>query len=250
MSLKDLRYTETKPRGLLFSVEGRPKCGKTEFGLSLPDPLFILNLNLSLVGVIEKHIKEGKEIYVQEIQIPLSKSLPGSSFSELSGAAADQWRRAISSLVEAIKEPSIKGLFIDTGSELWELLRIARLGKLAAVLPIQYAAVNAEFRQLLQVLLTSGKFVGLSHKRKPEYVNDQRTNRFERAGFGDIGFDVQVELLAERDLTLVGDDQYSMTFMDCRANPTLNGTVVRGKDCNFTNIARMIYPSTTAEDWK
>ena len=249
MSLKELRYTETKPKGILISIEGLQKTGKTEFGLSMPGPLYILNLNLSLVGVIEKHVKSGKELYVQEIQIPLTKDLPGQAFTLLSGAATDQWRKAILSLQEAIKDPDIKSIFIDTGSELWDLLRVARLGKLTQVLPVQYAAVNAEFRQLLQILLTCKKNVVISHKVKPEYVNDQKTNRFERSGFGDIGYDVQADLRSDRDLKKDGADQYSITFGDCRANNEVKGKVLSGNSYNFLNVVKAIYPETTEEDW-
>lgn len=249
MSLKDLKLTDTKPKGILASVEGLQKTGKTELGLSMPGNLYILNLNWGLAGIVEKHVRAGRDIYVQDIQIPLSKELPGQAFTLLASAAAEQWRKAILSLQEAIKAPEISSIFIDTGSELWDLLRIARLGKLQQVMPVQYAAVNAEFRQLLQILLTCKKNVLLSHKVKPEYVNDQRTNRFERAGFGDIGFDVQVELRSERDLKKEGDDQFSLTFLDCRANKDLRGQVLTGKDCNFLKIAQLVYPDTTPEDW-
>lgn len=249
MSLKDLRFTETKPKGILLSVDGLQKSGKTEFGLSMPDPLFILNLNWGLTGVIEKHVKLGRELYVQDIQIPLSKDLPGQAFTLLSGAAAEQWRKAILVLQEALADPNIKSIFIDTGGELWDLLRIARLGKLAQVLPVQYTAVNAEFRQLLQILLVSGKNVVLSHKVKPEYVNDQKTNRFERAGFGDVGFDVQAELRADRDPKQTGADQFILTFGDCRANKDLRGQILRGAECTFLNAVTRIYPDTTEKDW-
>jgi len=232
-----------------MSLEGLQKCGKTEFGLSMPGNLFILNLNWGLQGVIEKHILKGKAIYVQDIFIPFSKELPGQNITILSTAAAEQWRKAILVLQEAVKDSEINSIFIDTASELWELLRLARLGKLAQVLPIQYSAVNAEFRQLLQLLLTCGKNVVLSHKVKPEYVNDQKTNRFERAGFGDTGFDVQVELKADRDLKREGDDQFTVTFMDCRANKDLKGQSVFGKNATFLNVVKMIYPDTTDKDW-
>jgi hypothetical protein len=249
MALKDLLVKDTKPKGILMSVEGLQKCGKTELGLTMPGNLFILNLNWGLVGVYEKHIEAGKQIYVQDIQIPYSKDLPGAPFTILATAAAEAWRKAILSLLDAIKEPSISSIFIDTGSELWDLLRVARLGKLNQVLPIQYSSVNAEFRQLLQILLTCKKNVLLAHKVKPEYVNDQKTNRFERAGFSDISFDVQVELRADRDMKKEGLDQFSLTVVDCRANKDLKDTVLVGKDCNFLKVVSLMYPKTVEGDW-
>lgn len=246
---KDLLYTRTTPKGILASVEGLQKCGKTRLGLTMPGTLYILNLNFGLEGVIEEFIEAGRTVYVQDIQVPLSKDLPGQPFTLLSSAAADQWRKAILSLQEALKDPDITSIFIDTASELWDLLRIARLGKLAQVMPVQYAAVNAEFRQLLQLLLCSGKNVLLSHKVKPEYVNDQKTNRFERSGFGDTGFDVQVELRADRDPKAVGDDQFTLTFMDCRGNKNLKGETLRGADANFLKVVSSIFPKTSEKDW-
>lgn len=249
MVSKDLLYKETKPKGVLISDEGLQKTGKTEFGLSLPDPLYILNLNLGLQGVIEKHVKAGREIYVKTIQIPFSAALPGQSFTLVSTAATEKWKEAILSLQEAINDPHIRSVFIDTASEMWDLLRIARLGKLAQVLPIQYTVVNAEFRQLLQLLLCCGKNVVLSHKVKPEYVNDQKTNRFERAGFGDMGFDVQIELRSDRDIKKDGDDQFSVSFIDCRANKELKGQSLIGKDAKFLKVMELVYPDIPAEHW-
>jgi AAA domain len=249
LALKDLLVKDTKPKGVLISIEGQQKCGKTEFGLSMPGDLYVLNLNHGLVGVYEKHVEAGKTLYVQDIMIPYTEKLPGEAFTLLAGAAAEQWKRAILSLREAVKDPSISSIFIDTGSELWDLLRIARLGKLTQVMPIQYAAVNAEFRQLLQVLLTCGKNVVLSHKVKPEYVNDVKTNRFERSGFGDIGFDVQIELVAEKDTKKDGVDQFSISVVNCRPNKDLTGTVLRGADCNFSTLVRLAYPKLVEKDW-
>lgn len=247
MSLE--RYTRIKPKGILLSVEGLQKTGKTEFGLSMPAPLFILNLNLGLEGVIEKHVESGMVIYEKTIQIPYTASLPGQGFTLVATAAAETWKSAILTLMEALKDELVKSIFIDTGSELWDLLRIARLGKLTQVLPVQYASVNAEFRQLLQILLTSGRNVVLSHKVKPEYVNDQKTSRFERSGFGDVGFDVQAELRTNRDLKRDGDDQFSIEVMDCRANKELKGVSLSGKNAKFLNVVQLIYPKTTEKDW-
>lgn len=247
---KELLAKPELPKGTFISTEGPPKTGKTELGLSMPDPLFILDLNMGLEGPIDKHLISGREIYVKTVPIPMSKDLPGQPWGELKAPAVAAWKEAITTLQEAINDTEIKSIFIDMHSEAWDLLRIARLGKLAQVLPVQYAAVNAEFRQLNQWLLCSKKNVMVSHKVKPEYVNDVRTNRLERAGFNDIAFDAKVVVRTDRDPKAVGVDQFITTILDCRANREANGKLLRGTESTFAGIMKMVYPNVAEENWK
>lgn len=230
-----------------MSADGLPKTGKTRFICTLPAPLVIHNFNFGLKGVIDPFIAEGKEIYQEDYEIQLSK-LPGAAFTELGDAAKRAWDRFARSFTESLRQ--MRSVAVDMGGEAWDVLRLARLGKLTQVLPVQYTAVNAEFRQLIQEAVRSKANVVFLHKLKPEYKNDVKTNNFERAGFGDIGFDMELVLRTSRDYSKTGVDQFSAKIEECRANFNASGKEFRGGDVTFANIAVAVYPGTKVEDWQ
>ena len=75
----------------------------------------------------------------------------------------------ISSYQWALAEPAVRTISVDTATELWELLRMARFGKLTQVMPYQYGPVNAEFRSLIRMAYASDKNLILLHKMRKVY---------------------------------------------------------------------------------
>ncbi len=51
---------------------------------------------------------------------------------------------------KALESKEIKSIVIDTASEAWELVRLARFGKLTQVMPQHYGPVNTEFRDMIK----------------------------------------------------------------------------------------------------
>jgi|SRR5882762_4683738 len=236
------------PKSLVYCLDGQSKTGKTEFILSMPGPLCIHNLNFGLKGVIDKHLAKGKEIYTFDYEVPLTNKTVGTGVTDLCGAATKVWDAFTKQFLASLT--CMRSVAIDLSTEAWELIRVARLGKLDKVMAIQYGAVNVEFRQLIQRALRSGVNVGFVHKLKPEYANDKKTGEFERAGFGDIGFDVEATLRTSRDASKKGIEQFSLEIEECRNNFRANGTTLIGEDVNFSKVASIIFPGTKEEDWK
>lgn len=241
------RVTSDPPKRLVISVDGLPKEGKTNFSLTAPGPIAIHNLDLGLEGVVEKFAE--KELYAFQYQIPLSVMLPGSEFSAMADGAQRVWKEYVLNFRDTLSK--MRTVVVDTGSEAWALVRLARLGKLTSVLPVQYTAVNSEFRQLSQLALSQNTCnVIFTHKVKDQYKDDKKTGLFERAGFGDIEYDVQTVLKATRDYGKVGIEQFAIEIAACRANLSATGKRFIGSDCTFSKVATAIYPTTTEEDWK
>lgn len=230
-------------KNLVMSCDGLPKTGKTEFMLSMPAPLCIHNFNFGLKGVIDKHVSAGKEIYVFDYHLALSRAVV-----DVAAIAPKTWDAFVRQFLESLKE--MRSVGVDMGGEAWDLVRMARLGKLTQVLPVQYVNVNAEFRQLIQEAIRSGTNVVFLHKLKPEYKDDKKTNNLERAGFGDIGFDMEAVLRTSRDYSKKGVDQFSATLEECRARFEASGKVFTGAEVNFANVATTIYPNSKIEDWQ
>lgn len=242
-----VKYTKTAPERLVMSIDGPAKSGKTELALTAPGPVAVHDLNFGLEGTIEKFLDK-KDIYVFSYAIPISARLPGSSFSSVVEPANKLWEEFAINFRASLQD--MRTVIVDTGSEIWELLRIARFGKLAQVPPMSYGPVNAEFRQLTQLALNQNKCnVIYLHKVKPVYKNEQKTEETERSGFGEIEYDVQSVLRTNRDYSKSGADQFSVRIEECRARMEASGTEFRGGNCTFQNIAASIYPDIDPEFW-
>lgn len=243
------RVTLDVPKRLVMTVDSLPKQGKTHFCCTAPGPIAFHNLDCGLEGVVDSKEFADKEIYAFDYQVPMSASLPGSEFAGMADAAQRVWKEYVRNFRDSLSK--MRTVVVDTGSEAWALVRLARLGKLTSVLPVQYTAVNAEFRQLTQLALSQNACnVIFTHKVKDVYKDDKKTGAVERAGFGEIEYDVQTVLLATRDYSRLGVDQFGLEIASCRANLSASGRRFVGADCTFAKVATAIYPGTTEESWK
>lgn len=235
------------PKRLVLSVDGEAKTGKTHFCLTAPGPMAYHDLNLGLEGVLNQF--PDLEVYPFYYDIPVSAALPGSAFTSLTEPARKTWEQLVRNYRASLEK--MHSVVLDDGTGAWELCRLARLGKLAQVLPIQYAAVNAEFRQLSQLALIQRTCnVIYTHKMKAVYKNEQKTEEKERAGFGEIEYDVQAVIRTHRDTTKAGLEQFAITIEECRPRMEATGTRFVGSDCTFTRVATAIYPGTTEDYWR
>lgn len=248
--VKSVVYTRAKadpPTRLVLSVDGFGKEGKTNFALTAPAPIAVHNLDLGMEGVVEKFID--KEIYPFDYDVPLSAMLPGSEFASLSDAAQKVWREFVTNFRDNLSK--MRTVVVDTGTEAWSLVRLARLGKLTQVLPVQYTAVNSEFRQLTQLALSQQRCnVIFTHKVKDVFKDDKKTGAVERAGFTELEYDVQTVIKATRDYAKPGVEQFQLEIAACRANLEATGSRFIGNDCTFAKVATKIYPGTTEEFWQ
>lgn len=241
----------TTPRRLVLALDGESKTGKTHFCLSAPGSIAYHDLDLGLEGVLEDILREfpDKEVFPFYYDAPISAALPGSQFTAIAEEARKCWELFIRNYRASLQQK--RSCIVDTGSEAWALCRLARLGKLVQVLPIQYTAVNAEFRQLTQLALTNLECnVIYTHKMKAVYKNEQKTEEKERAGFGEIDYDVQAVLRTYRDTTKTGVEQFSIVIEECRPRMEATGTRLVGRDCTFQAVAKAIYPESDPEIWK
>lgn len=214
---------------LIVSVEGMDKQGKTHFALTAPAPLVFFNFDIGLEGVLHKHLGNGRDIYVQDVRLPAVKDT--GDYNYLS--ALETFKRAY---VDTMAMPEVQSIVIDTATELWELMRMARFGKLTQVMPHHYGPVNAEYREILRMAYDSDKNLILVHKVKAEYVNDKNTGNMVRSGFKDTGFMVQVNALSYRD----EDDAFHLEVLNCRHNPQARGMDLEGDMVNFDMLKELV----------
>ena len=226
-------------RRLIMAVSGREKQGKTHFALTAPDPIAYFDLDIGTEGVVSRFLAGGKEIYHNDYNYHSIKDVRKAGPVGI-GKYIEMWERLRADFI-AVLDSQVRTVIVDTATEVWELLRLARLGKLSQVMPHQYGPVNAEYRELLRLAYQSDKNVILLHKMKQEYVNDKRTGGYERAGFSDTGFMVQVNVRCWRRANGDGQLMFGLSVDDCRQNADVAGLELEQPMCDWETLAGMIH---------
>jgi len=234
---------------IICSVEGLEKEGKTHWALTAPGPIAYINIDTGGEGVIEKFKADGKQILEWPVEAPDDSG----SATDVSKRSAPIWDKLVKGWRAGLAYA--RTTIVDTGTEAWEILRLARFGKVSQVKPHHYGPVNAEFRRLIRESYDSDSNLILIHKQKPKYVNDKRTDQYERSGFGDIGFAVQVAVYSYQE----GDGKFHTQVLNCRQNAGLKWRDYEDdSDVEFASmvglnsfpaLAMDIFPDTTIEDW-
>lgn len=239
-----------RPR-LVVSIEGLDKSGKNHFAFTAPGPLAYLDFDIGDEGVIEK--------FQNEKMIIRPKSGYSTRFSDgkQKAEATAEFTRFRNDYMTGLKK--VRSVVVDTASELWELLRLARLGKLTQVMPHHYVEVNQEYRDLVRMAFENNANLILLHKLKAEWKNGadgkgNKTGRFERAGFSETGFLVQINLRATRleiaDRDDADDLGFRLEILNCRQNPSIQGEILRNEMINFQFLGSMVYPDIDPAVWE
>lgn len=244
---------ETKHR-LIVNLQGLEKSGKNHFSFATtPEPIYCLSMDQGLEGMVEKFLKPpySKKIYVAKFRLDIQ---PGMADDQaVADSASRVWDAYWKMFYQAVNEG--RTVVADTFTEAWELLRLARFGKLLQVPPNLYPKVNAEFRDLMRMPLETTCNVIYLHKMEDEWsqrVNDKgkevgyKTGRIVRKGMKDVPYNVQVNAQSWRE---EGGGPFHVTVLDSRQNGEIAGLDMEQPNCNFADLGMFTFPGTTAEDW-
>lgn len=224
--------TAAKNRAIV-NIQGPEKTGKDHFALSYTGgPIYVHSFDIGLEGVVQK-FQDTREIYVAEYELTIQ---PGQATDQEVGQAANTvWDQFVSNFRDSLASTRDEGLvLIDTGTEAWELLRLASFGKLTQVMPHHYSKPNAEFRDLVRESFDATNVVWL-HKMKDEYENyvdskgqekSRRTGNKSAKYMNDIPFLVQHNVQTMREDNPGGGCTFSAIMVDSRTRPDLNGMVM------------------------
>lgn len=236
---------ESQP-SLMVCSAAHEKRGKTHWGMTMPDPIAVVSSDTGTREVAAKWKRDGKKIHYFEFEV--QRKGPDAA------AHAKLWDDVEAAIRTVIRDTKVRSLLVDTGTEVWEQLRLARFGKLTQVMPHHYGPVNAEFRELLKAVQ---KRPGLNsvwiHKVKKEYKTnregkDSWSGKYERAGFTDFPFvaDVIVEHYFDTD-----EREFGTRIIDSRYEPmTINGMELTGTLNNFASLGQLCFPETDEDYWR
>jgi hypothetical protein len=236
-------------RRMLAATDGLAKTGKTEFGLSMPEPVAVFNFDEGLEGVVEKWARR-KEIIVKSYRMPAVAK---------QSTYLDMYKRYMEDYQAVLEEKGIQSILGDTASDIWELFRMAEFGQLSPAADIKraYVMINQVYRNMIRQAYDSGKNVVWTHRVKDEYrriaigdgkTKEERTGNHIRSGFGESTYMIQANV---RHYFNKGTGQFEMEILDSRHDMALSGMkFTRSEECNFTTLAMAVFDDTTEEDWR
>lgn len=248
---------------LAICTEGLEGSGKSHFALSAPKPLayFILDRGFETGN---KKVEEALNLSgVDQAFYTFDKADAGSNDpTVIAKAAAEQsWKPLKADLEDALRSQRYRTIVIDSMSEAWEGIRLARFGATEGIIPVQYTPVNNEFRgALIRGPLKMPVNIIWVHKQADEYENKVvqtskgmkevgvKTGRLTRKGFKDFAYAAPIMLTHRRDLTkMMGEGRYSIEVTKCAPNPEVEGLVL--PEFTFSDFAGMVYPEVDASYW-
>lgn len=232
-------------RRLTTAIRGREFTGKTWFGFTAPPPIAYFNLDYGEDGVIQEFPTD-KVIKQRIFDIPRGEIVSNPTrMIQKASPVLDELLEAYNGIVDG---GSFRTVIIDKEGDLYELVRLAKLGTLDNndVTRFQYGDVNKVMRDLIRRPLRTDVNLILIQSSKNKFSNKgKETNETEGQGFKEVASLVQATLEFERE----GDRRY-FTVDKCRTNSKLHGEVFEGDMFNFSTFASMAIPETEAEDWE
>jgi len=192
------------PHRVITKMGGPEKSGKSHLSLTGPQPIIYHSIDIGTEGVVEKFQEAGKNVLVKEILY--KKGEPQSVYQ-------DMWNtfKADFALGLEIGEGMV---VVDTWTEIYELARLAKFGKLEQVQAHHYGPVYAELRGLIRDIYNTRMSAALLTKMAPDY----NTKELVEKGFSDTDFLVQMNLRTSRTVGSDGTPVYSVWVKDSRLN--------------------------------
>ncbi len=224
------------PRRLICAVEGGWLTGKTHFALTAEEPIVFFDVDIGTEGVVHKFQALGKKIFIYRVRVP--KNATQDAYSVLWAETKSRIQKAYSLSHGTVVQ--------DTETEINELARLARFGKLTQVMPHHYAEVNRELGDMLNWAYDSEMSSIFVRKMKPKWVNNARTNEMEGAGWGDMEYKCQANLTMYRE-DGEGGPAFSILIKKCRQNPDITGTVLRQPMNTFPFLLNLVHGPVKAK---
>ena len=257
---------------LILSVQKRQKHGGTHFALTAPAPIAYCNFDKDSAEDVLPKFAGRKHIVAKTYWLDVN--VTSASKGDIQAAATakvDEFQRDFEQLLVS----NVKTIILDTSTELYAYKRLADFGKLTQVMPHHYGPVNQWFRTLLDGVSSTDKNIILLERRKKEYINDSWSGGYDRSGFSETPFLVQVNVKLERlqVASANGVCPFELEVIDCSQNALVSGvrlqsdpsmpadwSIITGNDgvdralmahdqASFPWLGVAVFPDTKLADW-
>lgn len=241
--------TKFDRRVVLMDINGDTGTGRTRLALTAPGPIALAHTAEKIDGIVQRVLHQ-KQVKLLNF---------GGSFSggpqTIANEAALVWNKMSVGWYSAM-DTWAKTLIMDTASEGWEMIRLARFGEVNPRGRIDhlYGPVNGEWRSLFKHFRMQDRCNVITiHQTKDEYIDkkqgdkmvSQKTGRTIRTGMKEMPYIADVIVRTDKD-PMRGT--FSATIEKGWWNADCEGTVFTGDDVTFANIMSVV-TETDAIEW-
>ena len=220
------------PNRSTLSIEGWDKTGKSHLALTAPEPIFYIDIDDGTTGVIEK-FQETKQVfrYMMPRQSRVGKP------KELQDRFSKLWEDLKKQINLALEMPS-GTLVVDTATELYDICRLGKYGKMSQVPPNMYQVANSEMDEVMRCCNQSNLNVIVLHQLETEFG----TSEVRGKGWKNMPFKVQTTIRTGRENGKNGPS-FTGEVTCCRFRPDFMGTVFEPPVWDLQMILPLIHGS-------
>jgi hypothetical protein len=225
-------------RHTFLQIYGDTGTGRTSLALTAPGPIALIHASEKLEGIVQRYTPD-KEIQLYNF---------GGVFRGTQDDIAEQANEALIRMKAAWFDAMswARTVILDTGTEAWELLRLARFGTTSPKGKVSYlyGPVNAEWKSMFKGFRYQERanFVIINQIRE-KYRNDKPTGRMEPAVQKDTPYmaDVIVRLSKDR-------GTFTATIEKGWYNAHVEGLDIEDEMIDFATIMGLV-TETDPEEW-
>ena len=208
-----------RKRRIAAIIGGIEKTGKTTLAGSGDDPVYLLSIDRGSEVLALK--SAGRQIYMRKYLSP-REAQPGQH--------EQVWAQFKSDFYGVLKVG--KGtLIVDTETSMYEIIRLARFGKLTQVTPEQYGPINAELTAMMDAAFETEMNIIMVRRTAAEYAGRQRTGGWEDRGWNQMPFIMDMRIWTYR--CMAGMCQVMRMDGKSTLHPAGNGFHARIRDSRW-----------------
>lgn len=245
---EEIPVVNPKPkRGIFVLIDGEEGTGKSSLALTIGrvGEVAYGDIDQSLDRAKRPAMPKGKRFKARRISVRYGGSTNPATVMKVCLPA---WKTLRRSMFEASKTFAA-ACIVDTGSEAWELLRLAMFGTTTprGVTKALYGPVNSEFRNFVRTIhRTNLKHLVFVNQVKDEYDKDEKTGRKERVGHKEIGYMADIAIK-----TYKKDGEFRGKVTMCKLapyGPSMEGMILKGDTLDLLYVIATA-TGTEVEDW-
>lgn len=241
-----IKATSDLKHRIIANSIGEVGTGKTSFWLGAPGPIVVQTMDLGLEGVVEPFTAD-KDIYVADYDIGQTI---GEAFTHAKAVEARD--KFIADFEDAVLKA--RTIVWDRETDVWKLFYFAEFGTddaYGAAPPKDWDKLKGHLRRMIAMAKASDINFGLIQGMRNEWAKGGgartmgQTGKRIPDGMDDIDALVHTNLLHQRK----GKD-FTITVGKSRGPGGFNIQDETFENVTFVELATMIFPESSEEDWK